>query len=235
MVTLRRLSFLVLLCAAMPRPAAAQIYTWRDAQGTMVVSNRPRADKGEMTTYEVAGSATVRAARPALGTTRFNDTIEDQASQHHVSPDLVRAVIQAESAFNPVAVSSKGAMGLMQLMPATARELGVSNPFEPEQNISGGVRYLRSLLDRYDDNVELALAAYNAGPGNVEKYGDVPPFAETQRYVKKVSSATNAQAPAEPAPKRVIYTWMDIVNGQPIPRYSDKPPASGAYSIVGSR
>lgn len=231
MVTLRLAPVLFVLAIVLPQPAVAQIYSWRDAQGTLVVSSKPRADDGEMTTYEVQGSAAVRASRPAQGTSRFNDTIEDQASRHGVSPDLVRAVIQAESAFNPMAVSSKGAMGLMQLMPATAREYGVRNPFEPEQNITAGVRYLKSLLTRYDDNVELALAAYNAGPGNVEKYGDVPPFPETRRYVKKISNATAAQA--EPVPDRIIYTWIDFVNGQPVPRYSNKPPASGAYSIVG--
>jgi hypothetical protein len=233
-VTLRTVPLLAVFLVAIPSPSAAQIYSWRDGSGTLVVSNKPRADHGEMTTYEVQGSASVRASRPALGPTRFNDTIEDQSAKQGVSPDLVRAVIQAESAFNPIAVSPKGAMGLMQLMPATAREYGVSDPFHPEQNITGGVRYLKSLLERYDDNVELALAAYNAGPGNVEKYGDVPPFPETRRYVKKVAKATNDQAEPPPPPK-LIYTWMELVNGQPVQRYSNKPPASGAYSIVGAR
>ncbi len=233
MVTLRAVPVLALLLVAIPSPSAAQIYSWRDASGTLVVSNKPRADHGEMTTYEVQGSSSVRASRPAIGPSRFDDTIEDQATRHGVAADLVRAVIQAESAFNPIAVSSKGAMGLMQLMPSTARELGVSDPFHAEQNISGGVRYLKSLLTRYGDNVELALAAYNAGPGNVEKYGDVPPFAETRRYVKKVARATEAQADPTPAPQVVIYTWVDIVNGQSVQRYSNKRPASGAYSIVG--
>jgi hypothetical protein len=224
---------LALLLIAIPSRSAAQIYSWRDDSGTLVVSNKPRGDHGEMTTYQVQGSKSVRAARPAIARRRFDDAIADQATRHGVSADLVRAVIQAESAFNPIAVSSKGAMGLMQLMPATARELGVSDPFHPEQNISGGVRYLKSLLTRYGDNVELALAAYNAGPGNVEKYGDVPPFAETRRYVKKVARATDAQADPIPAPQVVIYTWVDIVNGQPVQRYSNKRPASGAYRIVG--
>lgn len=233
MVTLRAVPVLTLLLVAIPSPSAAQIYSWRDANGTLVVSNKPRGDHGEMTTYEVQGSTAVRASRPAIGPSRFDDAIEDQATRHGVSADLVRAVIQAESAFNPIAVSSKGAMGLMQLMPGTARELGVSDPFHPGQNIEAGVRYLKSLLNRYGDNVELALAAYNAGPGNVEKYGDVPPFPETRRYVKKVSRATEAQADPAPAPQVVIYTWVDLVSGQPVHRYSNKPPASGAYGIVG--
>ena len=144
-------------------------------------------------------------------------------------PDLVRAVIQVESAFNPVAVSPKGAMGLMQLMPATAAEYGVRDPFVPEQNIGGGVAYLRRLLDRYDHKIELALAAYNAGPGSVEKYGDVPPYRETQDYVKRVTGA------APPAPTNLIYKWMDLVDGRPVYRYSNQPPKSGPYEVVGAR
>ena len=105
-----------------------------------------------------------------------------------VNVDLVRALIQAESAFNPRAVSPKGALGLMQLMPATAAEFGVTDAFNPAQNIRAGVRYLKQLLDTYEGRVELALAAYNAGPGAVKKYGGkVPPYRETQNYVAAYS------------------------------------------------
>src|SRR5688572_8512111 len=185
--------------------ASAQIYSWRDTDGKFVVSDKPRAGGGAQTTYEVQGAASVKTTIPLAISHRsktYDAAISDQARRQGVAEDLVRAVIQVESAFNPNAVSNKGAMGLMQLMPATAQELGVRNPFDPEQNIRGGVKYLKQLLERYDNKVELALAAYNAGIGNVEKYGDVPPFKETRNYVNKITKA------APPVPKNIIYKWV---------------------------
>ncbi len=211
-------------------PAAAQIYSWRDANGQLVVSDKPRADRGTQTTYAVHGATTIKATMPLVASHKsapYDAAINEHSRRQGVAEDLVRAVIQVESAFNPNAVSNKGAMGLMQLMPATALELGVRNPFDPDQNIRGGVTYLKQLLNRYDQKVELALAAYNAGIGNVAKYGDaVPPFKETRNYVNKITQA------APPPPKNIIYKWMEMVDGKPVMKFANKPPASGSYQIV---
>lgn len=116
----------------------------------------------------------------------YNEIIDEAAREYDMDPNLIHAVMQAESAFHPYAVSRAGAEGLMQLMPELSDEMGVSNAFDPRENIMGGVRYLKRLLDYHDGNIDLALASYNAGPGNVERYGGVPPFRETRNYVKTI-------------------------------------------------
>lgn len=123
----------------------------------------------------------------AKSTADFDGIIDKAAAMFNIPAKLIKSVIQKESNFNPNAVSHVGASGLMQLMPSTAKGLGVKNIFDPAENILAGSKYLRQMLDKYDNNIELALAAYNAGPGNVDKYGGIPPFKETQNYVRKVT------------------------------------------------
>jgi soluble lytic murein transglycosylase-like protein len=117
---------------------------------------------------------------------QLNEVIHDISDRHHLDPDLVNSVIHAESGFNPRAVSPKGARGLMQLMPQTASNMGVSNAFDPSANVEGGTRYLRELLERYNFDLVKALAAYNAGPERVEQYHGVPPYRETRSYVARI-------------------------------------------------
>ncbi len=205
--------------------ASAQIYSWRDENGVLTLSDRPRPGSGPATvkSYPVGTSDTVRTtvAGAAKANGRYDDLIQHHARQNGVRADLVRAVIQVESAFNPHAVSPKGAQGLMQLMPATALELGVTDAFNPAENIRGGVAYLRKLLDRYDNKEELALAAYNAGPGAVDKYGEtIPPYRETQSYVSKIGKIAGAH---HPLPGTRIYETSDVrPDGRVIPKYSDR-------------
>lgn len=158
------------------------IYQYMDSNGVVHFSNVPTNPRYK----RLRGERTLARLKPTLPASKLNETILQTSSRHSLSPALVHAVIRAESAYNPNAVSSKGAMGLMQLMPGTAALLKVSNPYDPEENISGGVRYLRYLLDRFGGNLELALAAYNAGESRVLRTNQIPRISETQQYVRKV-------------------------------------------------
>ena len=159
--------------------AGAALYSFVDGSGRLHFSNVP----GDSRYREVAGYNKVRrtAAR-----SRFNQYIQTAAKRYRLDPELIRAVIKVESDFDPQAVSQKGAMGLMQLMPGTAEEMDVSAPFEPQANIQGGSRYLRKLINLFDGDLRLVLAAYNAGPNRVLANNRVPRIAETEKYVKRV-------------------------------------------------
>ncbi len=226
-MTFRHLSVLTLtvmtLAAAFPAAASAQIYSWRDSEGRLVLSDRPLASVTR--TFAVRESKTVRSSRKVawIHVNDYDRLIATHANRQGVRPELVRAVIQTESAFNPRAVSGKGALGLMQLMPQTAAELGVVNPFNPEENIAGGVTYLRQLLDKYDNNEELALAAYNAGPTAVDRYGSVPPYRETKNYLARVRN--NSGLTTRSARTR-IYRSVEVIDGREVPRYSNVRPSA---------
>jgi hypothetical protein len=230
---MRHLVLLILAVSlTVPGIAEAQIYVKRDERGVLVLSDKPLGDGA--VTFEVPTSQAVRVTRAVNPATaaRYSDVIERQASRHRVRPELVRAVIQVESGFDPLARSPKGAMGLMQLMPQTAADFGVVDAYNPAENIRAGVAYLRALLDRYSGNEELALAAYNAGPGAVERYGQrIPPYRETRDYVRKVKGRTGGTLAAERAPV-FVYKVVDVVDGRPIPRYSNVRPTSGPYEVV---
>src|SRR5712692_278140 len=171
-----------LVCNLGKKSAQAAIYQFVDQDGMIHYSNVPTNPRYR--TFR-EGKPFGRF-RPTLPSLTLHETILQASLLHRLNPALVHAVIRAESAYDPHALSAKGAMGLMQLMPETASLLNVSNPYDPEQNISGGVRYLRYLLDRFGGNLELALAAYNAGENRVSRESRVPRITETQQYVRKV-------------------------------------------------
>jgi len=173
---------LVGLLAPSQAGAGGAIYSFIGPDGVIHFTDTPRDKR-----YKRVPGPKVdrRPARKPPVRWEFDGLIGLTARQHEVEPALVKAVIAAESNFDPEAVSRKGAQGLMQLMPDTAEQMGVENPFEPDQNVRGGTTYLRTLIDRYGD-LGRALAAYNAGPSVVDRYGGIPPFRETQDYVDRV-------------------------------------------------
>jgi soluble lytic murein transglycosylase-like protein len=150
-----------------------------------------RSAASEVNTYLGSRTQTHQTLNRAFTQQDIDAAIDEAAARHNVDPSLVRSVVKVESNFNPNAVSRKGAMGLMQLMPSTARSLNVSNPFDPQQNVDAGVRHLRRLLDSYGGNVRLSLAAYNAGSRAVARSAGVPHFRETQNYVRRITNLYN--------------------------------------------
>lgn len=190
---------LVLLCAlALSFAAQADVFGFVDEAGVAHFSDQASDPRDRLLWKDQSGTAPVapathKARHPRTTPAALTPIIETAAREHAVDARLLRAVIAVESGFNPRAVSPRGAQGLMQLMPATARQLGVADPFDPTQNILGGARYLRQLLDTYDGDVSLVLAAYNAGEGAVARHGRrIPPYAETRAYVPRVLALRDA-------------------------------------------
>lgn len=199
----RRLTLGSALLAAIlgaPWVASAQVLELTEQDGTVHLTNAPTDPR-----YQRLGIAPLAPAPAGPGPSSrpapaIDSHIRDAALRYGVSEQLVTAVIRVESGFNPRAVSPKGARGLMQLMPATASQLGVRNAFDPAENIDGGVRHLRGLMERFENNLPLALAAYNAGEGAVAQYGGIPPYRETQQYVTRILRIVGGEAPAPVEP-----------------------------------
>jgi len=225
---------MIALCLSAAAPAQAQIYSWKDANGNIVLSNKRPDSNVQVASYAVPKADGLRATRSVTSerARAYDDLISEHSRTQGVRPDLVRAVMQVESGFNPYARSPKGAMGLMQLMPATAKQYGVRNAFSPAENVRAGVAYLRQLLDRYQNNEELALAAYNAGPGAVDKHGQtVPPYRETQNYVTRINGM--AARPVTLRDKSIYKVTETTADGRPVVRYTDKKPTTGPFDVVG--
>ncbi len=164
--------------------AHADIYVYVDGNGVFHFTNTPTSNK-----YKVYMAEKAKYRRALYNIKSYDDVIALAAERNGISSSLLKAVIHVESYFNPKAVSKKGAMGLMQIMPENLQALNINDPFDPWENIMGGAYYFKSMLERFSGQVDLALAAYNAGPTAVERYNDIPPFPETQSYVRKVMRA----------------------------------------------
>lgn len=181
---------LLLFLISSPGISFADIYKYEDSDGVIHFTDAPTDRRFKIFMRDIAKDKRLRTnfglGRISRNPAEFDQIINSCSTEFGVDRSLVKAVIHAESGYNPNAVSSKGAAGLMQLMPATAQDLKVANSFNPSDNIRGGVRYLRFLLDTFKGDVTLALAAYNAGLGKVAKHGGVPPYEETRNYVSKV-------------------------------------------------
>jgi hypothetical protein len=213
----RHIVTLAAFLASLAVTAEADIYQFIDESGVVHFTNVPSGQVKKTTKVhaETRGPASSPvAARPApmsTGSQRTDDIpvsyvniINSACERYGVDPSLVHAIVKVESDFNPFAISRKGAMGLMQLMPQTASTMNVRNSFSPHENIEGGVKYLRYLLDRYEGNLSLSLAAYNSGETSVKKWGTIPPYKETQDYVKKIMQIYNGTGRTF-APRYTIY------------------------------
>jgi soluble lytic murein transglycosylase len=212
---MRKIIFLsVLIFLTLPAFSShADIYKFKDEDGVTHFTNIPQNKD-----YKI-----VISEKKTRSGNDFSYIIRKKSRKYNIEPSIIKAVITAESNWNPRAVSKKGAIGLMQLMPSTARDMQINNPYDPEENIEAGTRYLRFLLDKFEGNLTLALAAYNAGPGKIEKSGGVPPFPETKKFVRKVISISKARSyTASTRINKVVFNDGTILyTNTPVPENQD--------------
>lgn len=177
----------VLITLIATLPCQADIYMYIDSKGVLHFSNVPTSSY-----YRIYIGESLAKSSNSYSTNKYDHYITEASKKHGVAFPLLKAIINVESSFNPKAVSTAGALGLMQIMPKNVKSLKINNPFNPRENIMGGTRYLKELLQRYNGKLPLVLAAYNAGPTMVDIYNDIPPIKETQNYVRKVMKSYNA-------------------------------------------
>lgn len=180
-ITNRWIIFMVIIIFASVLPVYADIYMYIDTEGVLHFTNTPTSTK-----YKIYIKEKPRRSSNTHSTDKYDRLIEEASKRHGVLFPLIKAVIKAESDFDPRAVSKAGALGLMQIMPKNVNALKISDPFNPLENIMGGTRYFKQLIDKYEGKLQLALAAYNAGPNMVDYYDGIPPLKETENYVKRV-------------------------------------------------
>jgi len=196
---------LLALCLIAAPVGAGEIEITLHADGSKIIRNEPGEARARRFSRRLVPIPDAKIA----------ESIDRWSAERELDPLLVHAVVQVESGFNPRALSNKGAMGLMQLMPGTARELEVGDPWDPEQNVRGGTEYLRRMLERFDHDLEKALAAYNAGPEAVSRHAGIPPFAETRDYVRKILCLLGDDCTAEPErtgrPVRIVRDADNLI------------------------
>lgn len=212
-----KIPYIILLIAPLAWwvPSYADIYKYVDENGVVYFTNIPKDNKFKKIISEDKTNAHVK--KKIANPPQYKHIIYNLSRKYNIKPSLVKALIKVESDWDKNALSRKGAIGLMQLMPSTAEEMDVKNPYNPVENIEGGIRYLRHLLDKFQGDLDLTLAAYNAGPEIVRKFRDIPPIQETQRYVEKVLSIYNNSSDKTPT---IIYK---VINSDGSVLYTNTP------------
>jgi len=237
----KRIVVVALILSLLPAVLRAQVYAYKNEKGSIVFTNIPSRADLKLISPPSYSQGDLRVNQ--LNRLTYAPLVEDICAQHQVDPELVHAVIQVESDYNPRSLSSRGAIGLMQLMSETAAQYGVSDIWDPRQNIEAGVEHLKYLLELYQNDLPLALSAYNAGENAVDRYGGIPPYPETRNYVRKVTSLYNngGSLPPPPTtspmeggedsypPHKIIYKY---INSQGKVCFSSVIPKSKPYQVI---